>query len=205
MNPGTHIIVVGAGAFGGWTVLCLRRNGARVTLLDACDPRNPRVRSGGETRVIRCTYGADRACVKLEARALQLWKYNETRWKLKLFHETGALWMAGSDDRYERATMPFLREARLSFEGLSAQDAARRFPQFNFDGVHWVILERDAGYLQARRGCGAVLEAFRSEGGHYRQPPHQGSGLTPSLFQSHSGDTMYHGNPNRMETLTLVE
>ena len=29
----SHIVVVGAGAFGGWTALFLRRQGARVTLL----------------------------------------------------------------------------------------------------------------------------------------------------------------------------
>ena len=169
MNQETHIVVVGAGAFGGWTALSLRRNGARVTLLDAWGPGNSRASSGGETRVIRCTYGADRVAVKMAARALQLWKENETRWKVKLFHQTGVLWLAGSDDRFERGAMPILREEGLAFVGLSAQDAAKRFPQINFDGVHWALLERNAGYLLARRGCEAVLEAFRSEGGHYRQ------------------------------------
>src|SRR5690348_6353945 len=99
MNQGTHIAVVGAGAFGGWTALYLLRRGARVTLLDAWGPGNSRASSGGETRVIRCTYGPDRVAVKMAARALQLWKENETRWNLKLFRETGVLWLAGSDDR----------------------------------------------------------------------------------------------------------
>jgi len=35
-NP--HIAVIGAGAFGGWTALWLRRRGCRVTLLDAWGP-----------------------------------------------------------------------------------------------------------------------------------------------------------------------
>src|SRR5208282_1095445 len=33
-----HIVVIGAGAFGGWTALYLLRGGAEVTLLDAWGP-----------------------------------------------------------------------------------------------------------------------------------------------------------------------
>ncbi len=52
-----RVAVVGAGAFGGWTALHLVRRGARVVLLDAWGPGNSRASSGGETRVIRATYG----------------------------------------------------------------------------------------------------------------------------------------------------
>jgi hypothetical protein len=48
-----RVAVVGAGAFGGWTPLHLRRAGAEVTLIDAWGPGNARASSGGETRVIR--------------------------------------------------------------------------------------------------------------------------------------------------------
>ncbi|PYP49001.1 MAG: hypothetical protein DMD45_16175, partial [Gemmatimonadetes bacterium] len=57
MSKQPHVVVVGAGAFGGWTALYLRRGGARVTLVDAWGPGNARASSGGETRVIRATYG----------------------------------------------------------------------------------------------------------------------------------------------------
>jgi len=54
---GTRVAVVGAGALGGWTALHLLRRGARVTLFDGGGPGNSRASSGGETRVIRGTYG----------------------------------------------------------------------------------------------------------------------------------------------------
>ncbi|MBV8199658.1 MAG: FAD-dependent oxidoreductase, partial [Acidobacteria bacterium] len=54
-----HVVVVGAGAFGGWVALWLCRRGARVTLLDAWGPGNARASSGGETRVLRGMYGRD--------------------------------------------------------------------------------------------------------------------------------------------------
>lgn len=168
-TKGAKVAVVGAGAFGGWTALHLVRRGAKVTLLDAWGPGNSRASSGGETRVIRGTYGPSPVYVKLVARALQLWRENEKRWGKHLYHRTGALWMVEKDDKYEKASLPLLREAGLAFDELTAADAAKRFPQINFDRVEWAILEKDAGYLTARRACEAVLEGFQSEGGEYRQ------------------------------------
>src|SRR4029077_20325868 len=74
MTKQPHVVVVGAGAFGGWTALHLRRSGARVTLLDAWGPGNSRSSSGGETRVIRATYGPRVVYTRLAARALALWQ-----------------------------------------------------------------------------------------------------------------------------------
>jgi sarcosine oxidase len=130
------IIVVGAGAFGGWTALKLAQRGAKVTLLDAWGPGNSRASSGGETRTIRATYGpAHGLYVKMVARALQLRQEYERRWSLKLFFRGGALRMAGPDDSYESAALPVLKEAGIRFDKLSAADCSRRWPQMNFDGV----------------------------------------------------------------------
>ena len=166
-----RVAVVGAGAFGGWTALYLLRRGARVTLLDAWGPGNSRASSGGETRVIRATYGPDKVYVEMVARALQLWRENERRWQRLLYHRTGVLWMAGANDKYEKAALPLLRGAGLAFEELSAAELAKRYPQVNFEQVKWGIVEKDAGYLTARRACEVVLEGFLAEGGDYRQQP----------------------------------
>ncbi len=164
-----HVAVIGAGAFGGWAALHLLRRGARVTLLDAWGPGNSRASSGGETRIIRATYGPDRIYVQFAARSLKLWRENEKRWNRRLYHQTGILWMAGADDQYEKATLPLLREAELAFEELTARDLARRYPQISVEGVKWAIVEKDAGYLTARRACESVLHGFLDEGGQYQQ------------------------------------
>lgn len=169
MSKKPHVAVVGAGAFGGWTALHLLRGGARVTLLDAWGPGNSRASSGGETRVIRGTYGPRRVYTQLAARALALWRDHEQRWRRKLYHRTGVLWMVGRDDRYEKAALPVLQEAGLAFEPLSGAAAAQRYPQINFAQVEWAIYERDAGYLSARFACEAVLDGFLAEGGEYRR------------------------------------
>lgn len=164
------VIVVGAGAFGGWTALQLVRGAAKVTLLDAWGPGNSRASSGGETRTIRATYGpAQLLYTKMVARALQLWQEYEQRWSLKLFFRSGALRMAGPNDFYESGAVPVLQQAGIRFEKLSAAECAKRWPQINFDGVSWSVYEPDSGFLAARRACEAVLDAFLKEGGQYRQ------------------------------------
>jgi len=169
-SAGSSVIVVGAGAFGGWSALQFAQRGMRVTLVDAWGPGNSRASSGGETRTIRATYGpAHTLYVKMVARALQLWQEYQQRWNLKLFFQSGALRMAGADDSYETAALPVLKEAGIRFEKLSAAECARRWPQVNFDGVSWSVFEPDSGFLAARRGCEAVLGAFLKEGGQYRQ------------------------------------
>ena len=165
-----HIAVVGAGAFGGWTALYLLRRGARVTLLDAWGPGNSRASSGGETRVIRGTYGANQPYTQMMVRARQLWRENEARWKRQLFHPIGVLWLAGSkDDPYERGSLPCLREAGVAYEELSVDELVRRWPQINMEGVAWGIYEPESGYLKARTACQAVLDGFLAEGGEYKQ------------------------------------
>src|SRR5580704_9222882 len=115
-----HIAVVGAGAFGGWTALHLLERGAHVTLLDAWGSGNSRASSGGETRIMRGTYGPDQPYSKLAARALKLWQKHERRWKKQFLHRTGVLWMvSSSDDAYERGSLDVLRQAKVKFQELS--------------------------------------------------------------------------------------
>jgi glycine/D-amino acid oxidase-like deaminating enzyme len=103
------------------------------------------------------------------ARALQLWQQNEQHWNLRLFFRSGALRLAGADDSYERAALPLLQRAGIPYERLSAEECSKRWPQMNFEGVPWSVLEPDSGFLAARRACEAVLQAFLAAGGVYRQ------------------------------------
>ena len=197
-----HVAVVGAGAFGGWTALYLRRRGARVTLLDAWGPGNARASSGGETRVIRATYGDRAVYTHMAVRALALWKEHERRWRRKMYHDIGVLWLVESDETYERAALPILRDARVAFEELSGPDVARRYPQINGDQVRWAILERDGGYLTARRACAAVVEGFIAEGGEYRELAVRGP--VSARGGALSGLTLTDGSPLTAERFVFA-
>jgi sarcosine oxidase len=164
-----HIAVIGAGAFGGWTAVFLLRSGARVSLLDAWGPGNSRSSSGGETRIIRGTYGPNQPYTNMAVRALQLWKEHEQRWRTQLFHRSGVLWMAASgNDEFERESIASLREADVPYQELSAVEMAKHWPQINFEGVHWGIYEPASGFLCARVACQAVVNGFVDEGGNFR-------------------------------------
>lgn len=168
MTRHLRVVVVGAGAFGGWTALELLRQGASVTLVDAWGPGHARASSGGETRIIRAGYGTRVHHTAMAARALQRWRDHERAWGQRLFCRTGVLWMFDTDSVYRRATEDALRAQGVAFDILSPRDAARRYPQCVFDDIAWVLLEPDAGYLLARRACEAVVERLAAAGGTYR-------------------------------------
>ncbi|MGE5205044.1 MAG: FAD-dependent oxidoreductase [Chlamydiota bacterium] len=181
-----HVAVVGAGAFGGWTALYLLRRGAQVTLIDAWGPGNSRASSGGETRIIRGTYGPNQPYTKMAARALQLWQENQKRWNRELFRRTGVLWMvAREDDFFEKGSLPVLKEAGIPYVEMSYNQLSATYPQVNFDGVRWAIFEPESGGLMAREACAAVRNAVVAEGGKYVQgavlPPQIGAGEMQGL------------------------
>ncbi|HTS09173.1 MAG TPA: FAD-dependent oxidoreductase, partial [Candidatus Eisenbacteria bacterium] len=170
MKANPHIVIVGAGSFGGWTAIHLLERGARVTLVDAWGPGNSRSSSGGETRVMRGTYGPDQPYTELAARALKLWAKYEKKWKQRFLHRCGVLWMAADrEDAFERGSVEMLRAAKIPFEELSTPQIRKRWPQINFEGIEWGIFEPKCGYLDARVSCAAVVEAFIKAGGDYKQ------------------------------------
>lgn len=170
MKKKIHVVVVGAGAFGGWTALYLLRSGAQVTLVDAWGPGNSRASSGGETRVIRASYGPNSPYTAMAEHSRKLWHQHEKEWKRQFLYRTGVLWMAASgDDSFERGSLEMLRQTGTTYQELSVGTMRKRWPQINPEGVSFAIFEPESGYLSARSSCQAVVERFVSKGGVYRQ------------------------------------
>jgi len=162
-------VVAGAGAFGGWIALTLLERGARVTLVDPWGPGNSRASSGGETRIMRCAYGADLTCTSLASRALTLWAKYERLWKRQFLHRTGVLWMASKGaGTFERDSIECLGQEGIHHRQFARHEMRRLWPQINFSGLDWGLFEPDSGYLDARQSCQAVVDAFVAAGGEYR-------------------------------------
>jgi len=164
-----HVVVVGAGAFGGWTALTLLRAGMRVTLVDAWGAGNSRASSGGETRVIRTVYNGNALYSQMAARAFTLWREAEQHWKRQVLFRTGALWMCETDDSYGRRSIQPMKAVGLSVEEMTPSEAGRRYPQMGFHDVRTAFFEPEAGYLTARVACELVRETVVREGGTYQQ------------------------------------
>lgn len=161
-----RVTVVGAGAFGGWTALSLLRSGAQVTLVERRDAGNALSSSGGESRVIRHVYER-RHHVELAQRALALWRRADEEWGRRLFHPKGVLFLSRQAELLARAAQ-HLEAAGVEFERLDPSGLAARYPQIRIDDLDDAIFEPGSGYLDARRACEAVRDAFIREGGEYR-------------------------------------
>ncbi len=154
------IVVVGAGSFGAWTALHLRRTGCSVLLVDAWAPGHSRSSSGGESRIIRMGYGADEIYTRMARRSLGQWHEVFRETGQKLFHRTGVLWIAREGHPYSESTRRTLKSSGVVVELLSSAELAARYPQMRLDLPDtFGILEMESGALMARRAVAAVVES----------------------------------------------
>jgi sarcosine oxidase len=167
-QPSPEVIVIGAGAFGGWTALSLREKGVPVTLVDAYGPGNSRASSGGETRQIRAGYEDRELYTRWVLLAFDRWKARQEEWGRRLLYETGRLLLAPEWDESLKVTKAVLDKYRVPNEVLSHDELRRRYPQMDPEGVGVALFEPTTGVLKAREGCIAVAEAFQKKGGRFR-------------------------------------
>jgi glycine/D-amino acid oxidase-like deaminating enzyme len=164
------IVVIGAGAFGGWTALHLREMGASVTLVDAYGPGNSRATSGDESRGIRSSYAERELWVRMASQAIDKWKEWNEEWakpfRMQFFFTTGDLiFRAEAEDRFIVNNKKTWDKLGLRYETPSIDDVRREYPQINTEGMATVLFEPRAGVARARRSCEVVAEAFRQKGG----------------------------------------
>jgi sarcosine oxidase len=169
------VAVVGAGVFGAWTAYHLQQAGKRVILIDAYGAANSRASSGGESRVIRMSYGADEIYTRLSQRALTLWKEFSQKVGLQLFQPIGVLWMARANESQADKSVQTLQKVGVRFEKLLRTELEKRYPQIAFGNIEWGIFEPESGALMARRAVQTVVEEARRHGVDYLlgavQPP----------------------------------
>jgi len=164
------VVVVGAGAFGGWTALVLRERGYKVTLLDAYGVGNSRASSGDESRHLRAGYD-DRAVYSDWAfRAMAEWKRREQEFGKSLMYPAVRLQMATSLTKGLSAQREIFDRFKIPYEIVGQEDLRRRYPQINFDDIGLAFVETAASsaVLKARESVIAVAEQFTAKGGTVR-------------------------------------
>ncbi len=155
-------MIVGAGTFGASLAWWLARRGDEVALVDQFEPGDPRATSGGETRLIRCTHGADADYARMARRARTLWRELEAESGEALMTECGVSWFAHRDDGWEADSLKALTDLDIPVERLEVEQAAERFPSFKGDDLAWVLHEPEAGVLRAQQAVQALArEAAR--------------------------------------------
>jgi glycine/D-amino acid oxidase-like deaminating enzyme len=168
------IVVIGAGAWGSFTALNLRKMGARVTMVDAYGPGNARSTSGDETRGVRSSYGDKTGALgelwMLWAReAIKQWIAFDDEWgrafRLNLFHTTGDLIMRSEWDNFQLRTKVWWDKNNIPYQVLNPDDVRKAFPVISMDDITAVLYEPDAGVVRARRAAQTAANVFEKLGG----------------------------------------
>lgn len=149
--------VVGAGVFGAWTAWHLAKRGLQVALVEMYGPGHARASSGGESRIIRMSYGPDEIYTRWSKSSLGQWKELFAAAGDRLFHETGVLWLAPERNAYFDASLASLSRCGVEHEVMARAELELRYPQVNFDGVARGLLEPTSGVLLARRAVSCTV------------------------------------------------
>jgi sarcosine oxidase len=158
------VVIVGAGTFGASLAWLLARAGERVTLVDQFEPGDRRATSGGETRLIRCSHGAEADYTAMVRRARTLWRELEAESGEELMIECGVAWFAHGPDGWEAASERTMAAQGIPVERLDVAEAARLFPSFRGDDLAFVLLEPEAGALRAQRAVRALAAQAAAHG-----------------------------------------
>ena len=172
----SHVIVVGAGAWGAFTAWHLRKAGNRVTLIDQYGAANSRSTSGDETRGIRSSYGDRTITPELwtawARKSMQRWReFDEEhakRFGTRFYFTTGDVILREKAETFTTRTQELWTAQGVKFEVLTADDAARRWPQISSEGAGVVLYEPDAGAARARDSVQAAVAIGRDAGVQFR-------------------------------------
>ena len=173
-NASSDIIVIGAGAWGSFTAMNLRKMGAKVTLVDAYGPGNGRSTSGDETRGVRSSYGDKPGALgelwTLWAReSIKRWIAFDDEWgkrfRLNLFHTTGDLIFRAEWDNFQLRTKVWWEKNKIPFQVLKPDDVRKAFPVISLDDITAILYEPDAGVVRARRAAQTAAAVFETLGG----------------------------------------
>ena len=157
------VAVIGAGVFGAWSAWHLKKSGLSVALIDQYSPGHARSSSGGESRVIRVSYGGDPLYSSMAVESLAQWDALSQRQSQPILHKVGVLWFSTDDDASAKQSLEWLRASGLGrWEGDAAALRAR-FQQMRFADNESGFIETGTGALIAGRGVQAVVADARLE------------------------------------------
>jgi glycine/D-amino acid oxidase-like deaminating enzyme len=170
----SEIVVIGAGGWGSFIALNLRKLGHTVTLVDAYGPGNARATSGDESRGVRSSYGdkvgivGDTWC-SWARESMKKWVAFDDEWgkylRLNIYHTTGDLIMRTEWDNFQLRTKVLWDRLKVPYNILSPDDVRKAFPVMMIDDITAILYEPDAGVVRARRATQAAASAFEVLGG----------------------------------------
>lgn len=159
------VVVIGSGAFGGWSALSLLEAGYKTTMVDLYGPGNPHASSGGESRNIRSGYGDREIYSDWAAQAWVAWHQRQEEFGRKLIYPSSSLRDPGPGQM--DAQIAVYDKLGLPYEMLTPEEVNRRWPAIRYDDVDRVFFDTQSGSVKARESMIAVAEVFEQKGGEF--------------------------------------
>jgi sarcosine oxidase len=163
--------IVGAGIFGASLAYRLARDGWDVTLYERHEPGHPGAASGGASRLIRYSHGAESWYTRSAYRARDLWRELEAETGRELLVTSGVAWFARSEEGWEAESEHALREEGIPVERLDPKAGRELFPSFEPGDLRFILWEPEAGVLRAREATKATVEAAGQAGVRLKREP----------------------------------
>ena len=132
----TNHLIVGAGIFGIFTAIELRRKGHSVAIINPDQIPHPLAASTDISKVIRMEYGSDEEYMDMAIESINLWKAWNDELAETIYHEVGFLLLSAneiSDARqdFEKNSFNYLIEKGFKPERLNRNNISDNYPAFN--------------------------------------------------------------------------
>jgi sarcosine oxidase len=169
--PGSSgsVIIVGAGVLGATLAHRLTLAGWRVTVIDQHPPGTLLGSSGGVSRLTRFVHGDSRADALAAWESLSLWRQIEIETGAAFMTQTGLVWLAGDDDRWEQAGNRILRELGVPVELMPVERAGSLFPDLFTDDLRYLLYEPEAALIRAQAALRALIDDAVRRGATFRR------------------------------------
>jgi len=165
------VAIVGAGVLGATLAHRLAVDGWPVTVIDQHEPGTPFGSSGGASRLIRCAHGDSSDDALAAWQGLALWRRIEADTGVELLTQTGVAWLAGDDDRWERASHAVLQRLEIPVEIVPAGRASSLFPDLCVADLQYLLYEPEASLVAAQPALVALIgDAVRRGATFIRAP-----------------------------------
>lgn len=145
------VIVLGVGSMGSATAYHLAKRGHKVLGLEQFDIPHEQGSHAGQSRIIRKAYGEDPAYVPLLERAYENWKTLEAETHSQVYYKTGLVYFGADRDPFLETIKESSSKYSIPVNRLTAEDCARKYPQFKLPAGFQRLEEPDAGFLTPER------------------------------------------------------
>jgi sarcosine oxidase len=162
MEP--DLAVIGLGGMGSAALWRAASRGVRAVGIDRFEPPHDRGSTHGESRIIRTSYFEDPAYLPLLLEAFPLWRELERDSAEQLLTMTGAAMIGRRDSEVIAGALRTAEVHGLAHQVLTADQAARRFPQHRLHDDDVVFHERDGGVLRPEACVSSALHAATRRG-----------------------------------------